>query len=66
MDLNWVRSIATQCDEYQVAHFFKQYYKQEQGVPVTDGMLGGNLHQEWPIGDTYIYTPVQEQEVIAL
>lgn len=59
MDLDWVRSIARQCEDYRVAHFFKQYYKDEQGVPVTDGMLEGIHHQEWPVGEESVYPPVE-------
>lgn len=49
MDLDWVRDIDRQCRIAGVAHFFKQYYAQDNtGVPITDGLLDGVRRQEWP------------------
>jgi protein gp37 len=52
MDLDWVRDISEQCEEYDVAHYFKQYYGvadgEEFGVPITDGILDGVHRQECP------------------
>lgn len=48
MELDWVRSIHRQCRAAGVAHFFKQYYKDEVGTPVEDGMLDGKKCQAWP------------------
>jgi len=46
MDLDWVRSIRDQCGDAGVAHFFKQYYVGNQVQ--TDGLLDGEVCQEWP------------------
>ncbi len=48
MQLDWVRSIDLQCREAGVAHFFKQYYANDNGVPKEDGLLDGVHRQEWP------------------
>jgi protein gp37 len=48
MDLAWVRDIDQQCQEAGIAHFFKQYYADDSGVPLEDGLLDGVVRQEWP------------------
>ena len=48
MDLEWVRDIDAQCQSAGVPHFFKQYYREDQGIPCENGMLDGVLRQEWP------------------
>lgn len=48
MDLEWVRDIDSQCRAAGVAHFFKQYYVNDSGVPCEDGILDGIQCQEWP------------------
>jgi protein gp37 len=48
MDLGWVRDIDSQCRAYGVAHFFKQYYENDIGVPKEDGVLDGAARQQWP------------------
>ena len=48
MDLDWVRDIDTQCSTYDVAHFFKQYYFEDKGLPREDGTLDGLVRQAWP------------------
>jgi protein gp37 len=46
MAVNWVRDIDKQCREAGVAHYFKQRYNGR--VLVTDGMLDGEVRQEFP------------------
>ncbi len=48
MNLDWVREIDGQCRSAGIAHFFKQYYCCDEGVPCEDGMLDGIARQEWP------------------
>jgi protein gp37 len=48
MNLNWVRDIDDQCREAGVAHFFKQYYFRDCGIPKEDGVLDGVQRQQWP------------------
>lgn len=48
MDMVWVRDIHQQCEEAGVAHFFKQRYIDDRGVPVEDGLLDGRVCQAWP------------------
>jgi protein gp37 len=48
MDMDWVRDIDQQCRDAGVAHFFKQRYIANKGVPVHDGLLDGVVCQEWP------------------
>ena len=48
MDLEWVRDIDAQCRAAEVAHFFKQYYVDESGVPCEDGVLDEVQRQAWP------------------
>ena len=48
MDLQWVREIDNQCSTARVAHFFKQYYSNDEGVPQEDGILDGIVRQKWP------------------
>jgi protein gp37 len=48
MDLDWVRDIDSQCREAGVAHFFKQYYVDDSGVPREDGVLDRAKRQSWP------------------
>jgi protein gp37 len=48
MNLDWVRDIDFQCRSAGVAHFFKQYYVNESGVPNEDGMLDNVKRQDWP------------------
>lgn len=52
MDMDWVRNIDRQCRDYGVPHYFKQYYKtengEEVGTPVTDGLLDGVKVQNFP------------------
>lgn len=48
MDIDWVRDIDRQCRESCTAHYFKQYYRNNRGVPVTDGLLDGNVRHEFP------------------
>jgi len=57
MDLHWVRDIDRQCRESATAHFFKQYYSREQGVPVTDGLLDGRVRQKFPRLDYRVSGP---------
>jgi len=49
MDIDWVRDIDDQCRTAGVAHFFKQYYLDDSGVPHEDGMLDNKKRQEWPM-----------------
>lgn len=54
MDRDWVRRIDRQCRDHRVPHFFKQYYEvndagDEIGTPVTDGLLDGEVRQEFPL-----------------
>ena len=48
MDIDWVRAIDQQCRNAGVAHFFKQYYDNDRGVPREDGMLDGDFCQSFP------------------
>ena len=48
MELDWVRDIDNQCAVFGVAHFFKQYYLNDVGIPREDGMLDGRARQVWP------------------
>jgi protein gp37 len=53
MGLDWVREIDQQCRDANVAHFFKQHYAVNEagieiGTPVTNGILDGIAHQDWP------------------
>jgi protein gp37 len=48
MDLDWIRDINSQCSDAEVAHFFKQYYRAESGIPCEDGLLDGIPTQHWP------------------
>ena len=48
MDLDWVRDIDDQCQSFGVAHFFKQYYHDDSGVPREDGILDGVARQSFP------------------
>lgn len=48
MDLEWVRDIDSQCKAAKVAHFFKQYYVNDSGVPREDGILDRSRRQSWP------------------
>lgn len=48
MDLDWVREIDAHCTAFGVPHFFKQYYKNDQGLPREDGILDGKVRQAWP------------------
>lgn len=48
MNLDWVRDIDKQCREFEVAHFFKQYYVNDSGLPCEDGRLDGVIRQNYP------------------
>jgi protein gp37 len=48
MNLDWVRDIDAQCRAANVAHFFKQYYINDSGVPCEDGVLDKVRRQAWP------------------
>ena len=48
MDLDWVREIDAHCATFGVPHFFKQYYQDDQGLPLEDGVLDGQVRQAWP------------------
>ncbi len=48
MNMDWVRDIDSQCRAAGVAHFFKQYYVDDSGVPVEDGLLDRVKCQSWP------------------
>jgi protein gp37 len=48
MELDWIRRIDRQCSAAGVPHFFKQYYVNDSGVPVEDGLLDGVKRQAWP------------------
>lgn len=48
MQLDWVREIDGQCRSAGVAHYFKQYYVSERGIPCEDGMLDREVRQDWP------------------
>src|SRR5260370_448429 len=48
MDLDWVRDIDSQCRAADVAHFFKQYYINDSGVPCEDGVHDMVQRQAWP------------------
>lgn len=48
MDLDWVRDIDQQCRKAGIAHFFKQYYQNDSGIPCEDGMLDKVRRQSWP------------------
>ncbi len=47
MDLDWVRDIDQQCRDYDVPHFFKQYFD-DLGKYREDGLLDGVAHQDSP------------------
>lgn len=50
MDMDWVRDIHRQCEEYGAAHFLKQYYGGRYGnTLIDDGMLDGRKRQELPV-----------------
>ena len=48
MDLDWVRDVDSQCRAAGVAHFFKQYYVDDSGLPAEHGVLDGINRQAWP------------------
>ncbi len=48
MDIDWVRDINAQCKDANVAHFFKQAYLDERGVPCEEPLLDGKVVQEFP------------------
>lgn len=48
MELDWVRQIDRDCQEYRVSHYFKQYYRDNKGTPCVDGMLDGVHRQDFP------------------
>ncbi|MCA9109521.1 MAG: DUF5131 family protein [Planctomycetaceae bacterium] len=48
MELDWVRDIDQQCRAADVAHFFKQYYQDDVGVPQEDGKIDGVIRQDCP------------------
>ncbi|QEG36148.1 DUF5131 family protein [Bythopirellula goksoeyrii] len=48
MELEWVRDIYQQCLETGTAHYFKQYYAKERGIPRTDGVLDDKVCQRFP------------------
>jgi len=48
MDLQWVRDIDRQCRAAGIAHFFKQRYIDDKGLPVEDGLLDGQIRQSYP------------------
>lgn len=48
MDFDWVRDLDRQCREFGKPHFFKQYYKDDSGWPLTDGLLDGEFRQAFP------------------
>lgn len=48
MNLEWVRDVDRQCRDAGVAHFFKQYYIDDSGIPCEDGILDEIRRQEWP------------------
>ncbi|MFO0966136.1 MAG: DUF5131 family protein [Gemmataceae bacterium] len=48
MDIDWVRDIDRQCRDAGVAHFFKQAYVDERGVPCEEPLLDGKVVQEFP------------------
>lgn len=50
MDTDWVRDIDRQCKEAGVAHFFKQAYENETGVPCEEPPLDGAVVQEVSAG----------------
>lgn len=49
MALDWVRDIDEQCRAFGVPHFFKQYYRNDSGVPCEDGCLDGAVRQAFPV-----------------
>ncbi len=49
MELDWVRDIDDQCRRAKVPHFFKQYYKNDSGIPCEDGYLDDLVRQSWPM-----------------
>lgn len=49
MEMSWIESIDTQCNEAGTAHFFKQYYAGSELV--KDGMLNGKVVQNFPTAD---------------
>lgn len=49
MQSDWVRSIDRQCRQAGIAHFLKQYYRNNTGLPVTDGILDGLVRQDFPV-----------------
>lgn len=51
MELDWVRDIDRQCKEANVAHFFKQAYVDERGVPSEEPLVDGKVVQEFPASD---------------
>lgn len=56
MDLDWVRDIDRQCRRANVPHYFKQRY---DGTKITvDGLLDGEIRQEFPIPVTQIKASV--------
>ncbi len=63
MDVSWLRQIDRQCRASNTAHFFKQYYKDERGIPVTDGLLDGVIRQEFPRRRNSVSGPRQIREM---
>jgi protein gp37 len=49
MDIDWVRYIDQQCKDAGVAHFFKQAYILDKGVPCEEPLLDGKIVQEFPV-----------------
>jgi protein gp37 len=49
MDVDWVRDIDRQCRRARIAHYFKQYYVDDRGIPVEDGLLDDTVCQAWPL-----------------
>jgi hypothetical protein len=45
----WVRDIDRQCRQAKIAHFYKQRYIDDKGVPAEDGLLDGRVRQAWPL-----------------
>lgn len=49
MDIDWVRDVDRQCQEAGVAHYFKQAYADEKGVPSEEPLLDGQVTQRFPL-----------------
>ena len=52
MDIDWVRDVDHQCNDAKIAHFFKQRYIDDHGVPCEERLLDGIVVQNFPVPRT--------------